>query len=131
MALDALSPDALETDKFRAMLDRLDRELEGWLRFRTPREEDLPEGIEREGGGLTAMELRDIFAPLSPTAAAMKEAGQVIRHYGKLIRWVPNPQFRNRRSGFHDTAAEYLFDRVDALAYGARQWGGPTCRLLA
>ena len=54
----------------------------------------------------------------------------VTRHYSQLIRRVRNPAFVNRRSGHVRTAAEWLFDEVDALTYAARQWGGPTCQLL-
>ena len=130
-ALDGLSSSTPGVEVYREALDRHRTELDGWLQFRTPREQEVPEGVELELGGLTAVELRDIFAPFSATAAAMTEPHQVIRHYVRLIRRVPNPQFINRRSGDTETAAMYLFDPADALAYGARQWGGPTCRLMS
>jgi hypothetical protein len=130
-ALDLLPSSTPGIEVHREALGRHHAELDGWLQFRTPREREVPEGVDLEQGGLSAMELRDIFAPLSKTAAAMTEPGQVIRHYSGLIRRVPNPQFINRRSGAVETAAEYLFDPVDALEYGARQWGGPMCRLMS
>src|SRR5205085_7303454 len=52
---------------------------------------------------------------------------KLIRLVFHSIRRVPNPGFRSRFNQKPDEAAEYLFDRTDALLYAAQKWGGYEC----
>jgi hypothetical protein len=117
-------------DACLATLDGQADTIRGWIQFRAPRQAGMPNDIQIEQGGLTALELREIFAPINRTAELLTTGGAVIRQYGGLIRRVRNTRFRNRRSGDAETAPEFLFDVADSLAYAARQWGGPTCQLM-
>lgn len=47
------------------------------------------------------------------------------------VRRVPNLEFESRFSNDPGKAAEFFFDRTDALLYTANQWGGPECKLQA
>ncbi len=121
-----------ETEELANWLGDLERHantLLGWLSFRSARGEDIPTEVQHEPPGLTARTLRNLFAPLNAMAASLKVDGSIIQHYQRAIRRVPNPRFVGRRSGDPATAAQYLFDQVDAIAYAARQWGGPKCQL--
>jgi hypothetical protein len=90
-----------------------------------------PDGIERTRAGVTAMGLRDLLSPLSPTAARFEGMAQVVRQYSRLVKRFPNPSYTDRRSGDPNTSPQFLFDRVEALWYASRQWGGAQARVAA
>lgn len=114
----------------RGRLERSLDEVRGWVRFRGAGASSVGR-VARFGRTLTPEELRDLYAPLSPTAERMACAADVVRQYSRLIQRVPNPTFVSRRSGDPRTAQLYLFDAVDALCYGARLWGGTQAQLAA
>lgn len=91
----------------------------------------LPAGVDRSRPGVTAMGLRDLLSPLSPTAARFEGMAQVVRQYSRLVKRFPNPNHTDRRSGDPNTSPQFLFDRVEALWYASRQWGGPQSRVAA
>lgn len=118
----------------RAILGQLVRAREdamGWTRFRASLAAGVPEDVAQTAQTLTPAELQALFAPVSPTAAALPDAGAVVRQYARLIKRVANPEYVSQRSGDPRTAQRYLFDAVAARCYGVRLWGGPQARLAA
>lgn len=118
----------------RTVLGQLVRAREdaiGWMRFRGSLVKGVPDDVMQAPKALTPTELQALFAPVSPTAAALRDAGSVVRQYGRLIKRVPNREYVSQRSGDPRTAQRYLFDAVSARCYGVRLWGGPQARLAA
>ena len=114
-----------------AQLEEHTAALRGWLQFRTAHAPGMPSDVHSCPPGLTAIALRDLFAPINATAASLAGAGDIVPQYARLVRRFPNPQFKGLRSGNPTTAAKFLFEQVDAISYAARQWGGPRCQLHA
>lgn len=93
--------------------------------------EDLHADVVSEVPAWTAAELLPIISPLYPRARKIDRTSQLIPALERLIRRIPNPRFENRFSSDARAAAEYLFDRTDALLYMALAFGGTECRLQA
>jgi hypothetical protein len=81
--------------------------------------------------GWTVRELQEVLEPLYPRAAEVEDPNQLVPLLEKSIRRVPNPAFISRFVDDPHEAAEYLFDRTDALIRAALRWGGVECRLHA
>lgn len=92
--------------------------------------EHLPAGVDQALEGWTPAELQDHLVDLYPRATEVTPA-QLVPLLDDRIRRVPNPNFENRRSGEHETATEYLFERTDALITAALQWGEVEAQLQA
>lgn len=92
---------------------------------------DLPNQVKTTIPGLTAEELLEIYRPLYPVAANIKNANRIITLCKTQIRRIPNVKFvdRFKRKGIE--ASEWLFDRADALIYAGIKWGGKECRYQA
>lgn len=75
----------------------------------------------------TAAELLALLKPLYPLAQEITDPNKLIRLVFRTIRRVPNQKFFSRFTRTPDEAAEYLFDRTDALLYAAQKWGGHEC----
>jgi len=75
----------------------------------------------------TAAELLAFLKPFYPLAQEITDPNRLIRLVFRSIRRVPNPHFRSRFKQSPDEAAEYFFDRTDALFYAAQKWGGFEC----
>ncbi len=119
-----------ELQRLVAEATEVQQQARAWERFRRfPA--CTPNGIDPCGPTLTALELRDLLAPFSPTAAACDSVEKVVPRYARLIRRVKNPAFLRRQSKDPRLAAEFLFDRVDALFYATRQWGGIRAKVNA
>lgn len=127
-ALPATIPGRAE---YAAQLEQHTAAVRGWLKFRSAQVPGMPSDIHLGAPGLTANALRDLFAPVNTRTAAMHGTKTIVPHYSRLVRRFPNPQFKGRLSGDPATAALFLFDRVDAIGYAARQWGGAKCQLHA
>lgn len=81
--------------------------------------------------GLTSEELLEILKPLYPQAEKITNPAQLITLKYNSIRRISNPAFVSRFAKDPQVAAEFLYDRTDALLYAAKQWGGPECCLQA
>jgi hypothetical protein len=81
--------------------------------------------------GLTSEKLLTILKPLYPQAEKITNPAQLITLKHNSIRRIPNPAFVSRFAKEPSVAAEFLYDRTDALIYAAKQWGGPECSLQA
>jgi hypothetical protein len=79
----------------------------------------------------TAMEFLQVVKPFYPMAENITSTNKFITLMHEQVRRVPNPEFDSRFSDDQRKAAEFLFDRTDALLYTARQWGGTECCLQA
>lgn len=101
----------------------------GWLRFRAPRTQALPAGVEQVECGLVAADVVAMLTPLSPTVRALTASRAVIPLLARFVRRIPNPAFVSRRARDPHQAAEYLFDRADVLRLAGRRWGGLRLRI--
>lgn len=81
--------------------------------------------------GWTAAELLPIISPLYPAARNIDRTSKLIPLLEKSIQRVPNPTYENRFTSDARAAAEFLFDRTDALLYMSLTFGGRECRLQA
>lgn len=81
--------------------------------------------------GWTAEELLRVLRPLYPRASEIETPHELVRLLHGDIRRIPNPAFGSRFLPDPLQAAEFLFDRTDALLYIAKQWGGLECCLQA
>lgn len=92
---------------------------------------DLPEEVSLAVPGWTAAELQVEFETLYPRANGVDDPKKLVPLLQKAIRRVPNAAFERRFESDPEVAAEYLFDRTDALICAATRWGGVECRLQA
>ncbi|HEX8000858.1 MAG TPA: hypothetical protein VF528_20925 [Pyrinomonadaceae bacterium] len=104
-------------------LQRLDSHVKGL--------KGLPTTVSTAVPVWTAQELLEFIKPLYPYAQKITSIAKFITLMGNDIRRVPNPDFLNRFGDDPFTAAEFLYDRTDALIYSAKKWGGNECSLQA
>jgi hypothetical protein len=81
--------------------------------------------------GWTASELLPVISPLYPAARNIDRTSQLISLLEGNIRRIHNLEYENRFDADPRAAAEFLFDRTDALLYMAIMFGGRECRLQA
>lgn len=93
--------------------------------------QELPEKVLTDTPSLTLQELFSLLLPLHQNLQDNKDIRDLNALLCKAIRRIPNPDFKNRFSKEARGAAEFLFDRTDALFYAARRWGGPECSFQA
>lgn len=91
----------------------------------------IPTEIDTSVPGLTSEELLIILKPLYPQAEKITTPSRLITLKYNSIRRTPNPAFVSRFAKDPCVAAEFLYDRTDALLYIAKQWGGTECCLQA
>jgi hypothetical protein len=102
-----------------------------WLSARALGGARVPDTVCTAVPGWTAEELLRALRPLYPCAAKIETPHELVRLLGRSIRRVPNPAFGSRFLPDPQQAAEYLYDRTDALLFIARQWGGLECCMQA
>lgn len=90
-----------------------------------------PKNVSNEVPVWNANQLLQVVKPLYPLAQGITDTNKFISLMYKCIRRVPNPEFKSRFSDNPQKAAEFFYDRADALIFVAKQWGGPECRLQA
>lgn len=124
--------DDLDRDRRHSSRDRISelectaKTLGGWLHFRPILDLQVAEP--------TALfwipeEVRNTMACLLPST---ERYGNTRKHWlPARIERVPNPLFVRRDSGDRRTSLRWLFDRVDALVFIARGWGGRSFRIHA
>jgi len=98
-----------------------------WLTLRYSKQIKLPFDIDISVPGWTAQELLQVIKPLYPQAQKITRSAKFISLMFGSIRQIPNPIFKSRFSTDPRIAAEFLYDRADALLYSAKQWGGYEC----
>lgn len=92
---------------------------------------NLPAEVILEVPGWTAAELLPVIKPLYPPAHSIDRTSRLISLLEGHIRRIHNPEYENRFVADPRSAAEFLFDRTDALLYMAITFGGRECRLQA
>ncbi len=102
-----------------------------WLATRAPNDQPLPGEVLGEVHCWTAAEFLRAVKPFYPIVQGATTANKFISVMHGCVRRVPNPDFENRFSDDPRKAAEFFFDRADALLYSAKRWGGPECSLQA
>lgn len=107
------------------------RRVEEHVAQRAPGWPNLPDDVSVATPGWTAAELQTEFESLYPRASEVDAPKKLVPLLQKAIRRVRNPEFERRFESKPNIAAEYLFDRTDALICAATRWGGVECRLQA
>ena len=100
-----------------------------WLRDNP--DDSLPVDVISKVLGWTAAELMETYRPLYPLIAGIEDANRMTVVCSRYLRRIPNENFTWRFSSATREAAEYLFDRTDALLHAAIKWGGKECRYQA
>jgi hypothetical protein len=132
--LEDKSGDAATRRDAEELHEQVCRILEGadeWLAAHAAERQSLPPEVSRAVPTWTAAELLPVLMPLYPHAQSITDTNQLIRLLHGEIRRIPNSEHTNRFSKDPRLAAEYLFDRTDALLYAAKKWGGRECCLQA
>ena len=73
--------------------------------------------------GFTAQQLGALIIPRYPLAGVEATPSRLVPLLAPRIRRVVNPEHVRRFSTDPSAAAEYLFERVEALTYAAFRWG--------
>jgi hypothetical protein len=94
-------------------------------------QQELPVDVSTDIPCWTAEKLFPVLYPLYPVLQNGKDHINLSRLLFSLIRRIPNPDFEHRFSKKPHGAAEFLFDRTDALIYAAKKWGGYECSFQA
>jgi len=102
-----------------------------WLASPGPDEPSLPSEVMTEVPTWTAAEFLQVVKPLYPLAGEIESTHKFIRLMHGRVRRIANPEFDSRFSDDLRAAAEFFYDRTDALIYAATHWGGPECFLQA
>lgn len=98
-----------------------------WLKSRPGLNIRWPPEVSSTPLTWTGAQLLACLKPLYPLAKGITDPNRLIRLVFSRIRRVPNPNFRSRFNRSSDEAAEYFFDRTDALLFAAQKWGGYEC----
>jgi HEAT repeat protein len=114
-----------EAESLRQYAANTVKEAQDWCDS-TPKQ-NLPSDISRVVPGWTAEELLDVLKPLYPCAQKIERPNKLVTLLYNRIRRIPNSHYVTRFSKSPRQAAEYLFDRTDALLYAAIKWGGHEC----
>lgn len=85
-----------------------------------------PSRVSTEIPTWTSRELFPILMPLYPSAQKIANPNYLVALL-KKVRRVPNPIYNHRFCPEPRKAAEYVFDRTDALLFAATKWGGHEC----
>jgi hypothetical protein len=117
-------------NKAESVLDQVRRiatQVQLWLKDKSRISIECPSGVNPAPRILTGAELLAFLKPLYPLATEITDPSRLVRLVFSRIRRVPNADFRSRFSRSPDEAAEYFFDRTDALLFAAQKWGGYEC----
>ncbi len=101
-----------------------------WLAEHAKDAENLPSAVSTVVPAWTSQELLEFIRPFYPQAQKITST-KLITLMGNEIRRVSNPHFESRFDEDQHSAAEFLYDRTDALIYSAKQWGGYECCMQA
>ena len=80
--------------------------------------------------GLTANDLTKAILLVCPGKAGSPDE-KFRPRFWKFVLHMPNPNFKHRFTTDARQAAEFLFDRTDALTYAGSKWGGLECAFQA
>jgi hypothetical protein len=108
-----------EAANLRDLVRRTAEDAHLWLSFQDVSNQSLPEKVSTNIPGWTAEELLPYLKPVYPRARRVKIPNEIVRLLSKDedIRRIPNPHFNSRFDDAPHSAAEYLYDRTDALIY--------------
>jgi hypothetical protein len=120
-----------EAEALKSHIEQMAELTKDWLAACDPNDVSVPGDVSVSAPGWTAMELLKVVKPLYPLAENITSAQKFITLMQDRIRRLPNPEHESRFSDDPLKAAEFLFDRTDALIYAAKRWGGTECLLQA
>lgn len=119
-----------EAQQIHERTKELANSAEQWLAASASNHTELPANLAITAPAWTGEEFLEVVKPLhSPF-----QTTSVLRFLSLMsgrVRRLPNPNFEYRFSCHSDVAAEFFFDRTDALIYAAKRWGGRECSLQA
>jgi hypothetical protein len=121
----------LGAETLLAELHRIMQRGREWLSARSLTGLKIPSRVSEHTPGWTAEDLLHAIVHLYPPAKTIDAAHKLVPLLDKNIRRIKNSDFTSRFSKESQQAAEYLFDRADALLFAAKQWGGYECCLQA
>jgi hypothetical protein len=121
----------LKALNLRADVEVLLQRADEWLSARALGGARIPTTVGASVPGWTAEELLRVLRPLYPRAGEIETPHELVRLLHGDIRRIPNPAFGSRFLPDPLQAAEFLFDRTDALLFIAKQWGGLECCMQA
>ena len=101
-----------------------------WLAASESDHTDLPANPPNAATLWSGEEFLDVVRPLYSPFRTIS-VHRFLRLMTLQVRRIPNPKFEYRFSDNSDLAAEFFFDRTDALIYAAKRWGGRECSLQA
>lgn len=84
----------------------------------------LPERLQQTMEGYTPVELIRVLEPHYHAASGAEGAQDIVPNLAGAIWRIPNEAHTRRFDTDDSKAAEYLFEKTDALTYVARRWGG-------
>jgi len=120
-----------EAEEVLSSARNMNKRVREWLNSSSLERLECPKEVSTNVPTWTAGELLSVLKPLYPHAQKITDPNSLIRLLFGVVRRVPNPHFIYRFSKDPDAAAEFLFDRTDALLYAAKKWGGRECCLQA
>ncbi|MEJ7848373.1 MAG: HEAT repeat domain-containing protein [Pyrinomonadaceae bacterium] len=104
---------------------------EEWIKHKCLANLNLPLKVSSEISGFTSDELLPLVQPFYPAAKKAIDSNKLVGLLAGDIRRIKNPAFRSRFGNNPNEAAQFLFDRTDALLMIAKEWGGLECSLQA
>lgn len=84
----------------------------------------LPGELHQTVTGYTPAELTRLLEPHYHAASNAEAAHDIVPNLARAIWRIPNEAHTRRFDTDDSKAAEYLFEKTDALTYLARRWGG-------
>lgn len=120
-----------EAEDLKSRINQTAGDTPDWLATCDLKEVLVPANVAISAPGWTAIEFLQVVKPLYPLAESITSAQRFIALMHDRVRRLPNPEHESRFSGDPLKAAEFLFDRTEALIYAANHWGGPECLLQA
>lgn len=120
-----------EFKEFVINIAQFRKRINEWLENKYSQFPLLPKIVNNKIEGLTAHELLDLLNPFYHRLQSIKPQNSLQSLIGNSIRRFPNPEFERINLKDPRLAAEYLYDKTDALIYIAKTWGGPESRLQA
>jgi hypothetical protein len=116
-----------EAEGLREHVGEIASSAQQWLISSAVAQTSLPADVDTRIPAWTAQELLRILKPVYPQAQKISSSAKLIALTYDVIRRIPNPKFKSRFSKDPFMAAEFLYDRTDALLYTAKKWGGHEC----
>jgi hypothetical protein len=119
-----------EAERLFEEVCRVKEDVQEWLNSNSYPLKGCPSSVLTEVPSLTSRELLSVLLPFYPSARKLTDPNHLVGLL-KRVRRIPNPIHSRRFSTDQHKAAEFVFDRTDALMFAATKWGGRECSFQA